>query len=89
MPSTSEVTDGIERRMSSRRVETERRDAGRKDPAPRRGQLRRKTDVVEYLGAPRRKSFSSDPIPIGRILKRPLKSWIDKGLNRDTRSPFS
>ena len=90
MPSTSEVIDGIERRLSSRRAETtERRNSGRKDPAPRRSQLRRKTDVVEYLGAPRQKSSLSDPTHIGLLPKRPLKSWIEKGLNRDTRSPFS
>jgi hypothetical protein len=88
MPSISEVISGVERRLSSRRVAAERRDSGRTDPAPRRSQLRRKTDVVEFLGVPR-KSSVSDPPPVRLTPKRPLKRWVEDGLNRDTRGLFS
>jgi hypothetical protein len=83
MPSSSEVTAGVERRTSSRRADSERRDSGRTDPAPRRIQLRRKTDVVDYLGAPRRRGSASEPTPLRRLPKRPLKTWIDRGLGKD------
>jgi hypothetical protein len=85
MPSNSDAIAGIERRMSNRRTETERRDLGRADTDPRRSQLRRKTDVVNYLGAPRAKgSGSSDAAPLRRLPKRPLKGWIEKGLGRES-----
>lgn len=89
MPSISEVTSGIERRMAMRRGQTERRDSGRTDPAPRRVQLRRKTDVVEFLGAPRRSSSLPEPPPVRLTPQRPLKRWIDRGADRDTRGLFS
>ena len=89
MSSVSEVTSGIERRLSSRRVQTERRDSGRTDPAPRRSQLRRKTDVVEFLGAPRKKTHVSDSAPIRLTPQRPLRRWAENGLDRETRGLFS
>jgi hypothetical protein len=91
MASTSEVTAGIERRITNRRAESERRDSGRADPNPRRSQLRRKTDVVNYLGAPRARASrpGSEAAPLRRLPKRPLKGWIEKGLGRDNGSLFS
>lgn len=83
MPSSSEAIAGIERRVSSRREDSERRDSGRTDPAPRRTQLRRKTDVVDYLGAPRSRGSAAEPVPLRRLPKRPLKTWIERGLGKD------
>jgi hypothetical protein len=91
MPSTSEVTAGVERRISDRRAGSARRDPGRADTNPRRSQLRRKTDVVDYLGAPRTGDSRSGSIAasLRRLPKRPLKGWIEKGLGRDTGRLFS
>jgi hypothetical protein len=91
MPSRSKVSVGVERRVSSRRNESERRNSGRSDPAPRRVQLRRKTDVVEYLGAPRRRGSDSvpEPVPLRRVRRRPLKTWIDRGLGKESGKLFS
>jgi hypothetical protein len=84
MLSKRDPTAGIERRVSNRREETERRDSGRADTSPRRSQLRRKTDVVSYLGAPQgRDSRSSEAAPLRRLPKRPLKGWIERGLGRE------
>jgi hypothetical protein len=89
MASTKNVTAGIERRMVSRRTESERRDAGRKDPSPRRSQLRRKTDVVDFLGSPRGQGATPELGARGRLPKRPLKSWIERGLGKDKGRLFS
>jgi hypothetical protein len=91
MPSSSKVAVGVERRISSRRTESERRSSGRTDPAPRRAQLRRKTDVVDYLGAPRGRGSESgsEPVYLRRVRRRPLKTWIERGLGKESGKLFS
>jgi hypothetical protein len=93
MPANHGAIYPNERRTSVRRSGFERRTSGRADPSPRRAQLRRQTDVVEYLGTPgrTRSGHASDPgaPPPLRLPKRPVQRWIDRGLRGEVRGLFS